>query len=63
MEEGMRKCWIVVFQFRAKSGWVDDLSRWWPCMATRYDALRLKAQFNTHCLAQRGERYVVRRVK
>ena len=59
----MRKVWMLVFQTRTEMGWSDDMDRWWPCFYVRADALRFKAEFNTPCLAQRGERYVVRRVK
>ena len=59
----MSKRWMVVFQTRTERGWSDDMDRWWPCFCVRAEALRFKAEFNTPCLAQRGERYVVRRVK
>ena len=59
----MSKPWLLVFQFRTESGWIDDLSRRILTFATRKEAAMLRDGWNTPCLAQRGERYVVRRVK
>lgn len=63
MEEGMSKPWLLAFQFRTESGWIDDLSRRILTFETRKEAATLRDGWNTPQLAQRGERYVVRRVK
>lgn len=63
MEGGMSKPWLLVFQFRTESGWIDDLSRRILTFETRKEATTLRDGWNTPQLAQRGERYVVRRVK
>ena len=59
----MIKPWLLVFQFRTGTGWIDDLSRRILAFKTRKEAAMLRDGWNTPQLAQRGERYVVRRVK
>jgi hypothetical protein len=66
MEEGVRKIdkpWLLVGQTRTDRGWRDDLDRRWPSFSTRREAEEIRIAWNTPQLAQRGERYVVRRVK
>lgn len=59
----MSKPWRLVFQSRTDAGWIDDLSRRILAFETRKEAARFRDGWNTPQLAQRGERYVVRRVK
>jgi len=57
------KPWLLVFQFRTESGWIDDLSRRILTFETRKEAARHRDGWNRPEIVQRGERYVVRRVK
>ena len=57
------KPWLLVGQTRTDRGWRDDLDRRWPTFSTRREAEEIRDEWNTPCLARRGERYVVRRVK
>lgn len=59
----MSKPWLLVFQCRTDAGWIDDLSRRILTFETRKEAAKLRDGWNTAQLTQRGERYVVRRVK
>lgn len=59
----MSKPWLLVFQSRTERGWINDLSVRILAFKTRKEAAMLRDTWNTPCLAQRGDRYVVRRVK
>jgi hypothetical protein len=63
MEEGVKTRHQLVFQHRTGNGWKDDATWGWPICESRKEALKLKEVWNTPQLAQRGERYVVRRAK